>query len=160
MAGEKTNKEKSKERNARGQFVKGNHASNGRPKGSKNKCGNVRDRLKEQVEPYVDSIGELLMKVKQEEGTKEMLTLVEKFMPYFMPKFSALSLSADMDRPISEEQRLVELNERYTQKELSINFKQLTVVDNNTSKTAGDVDADYDPNFDVEAFLKKRGEKP
>ena len=102
--------------------------------GSKNKAGNIRDRLKEQLEPIVNNIGEYLLKVKQEEGTKEMLALAEKYMPYCWPKFSSMSLSADMDRPISEEQRLVELNDMYTKKELSINFKQMTVVDNNAAK--------------------------
>ena len=154
MAEEKKQKP-SKQRNAKGQFVKGNSASKGRPVGSKNKAGNVRDRLKDQVEPYIDNIQELLIEVKKQEGTKEMLSLVEKFMPYFMPKFSAVSLSADMDRPISEEQRLVELNDMYTKKELSINFKQMTVVDGNAAKAAEN-DPDFDPDFDVEAFLKKR----
>ena len=150
------NKDKStkSERNAKGQFTKGHKKAGGRKMGVGNRNGNVRDRLKEQVEPYVDHIAELLMEVKQQEGTKEMLTLVEKFMPYFMPKFSAVSLSADMDRPISEEQRLVELNEKYTKKELSINLKQMTVVDNDAAKAAGEDDPDYDPNFDVEAYLK------
>ena len=145
--------------NAKGQFTKGHKKAGGRKLGTGNRNGNVRDRLKEQVEPFVDNISELLMKVKQEEGTKEMLTLVEKFMPYFMPKYSAVALSADMDRPISEEQRLVELNDMYTKKELSINFKQMTVVDNNAAKVAGDNDPDYDPDFDVEAFLKKRAQE-
>ena len=158
MSDKKDNTAKPK-RNAKGQFAKGHVKVGGRKMGTPNRNGNVRDRLKEQVEPYVDQIGELLMRVKQEEGTKEMLALVEKFMPYFMPKFSAVSLSADMDRPISEEQRLVELNDMYTKKELSINFKQMTVVDNNAAKAAADNDADYDPNFDVEAFLKKREQK-
>ena len=147
---------KKSERNAKGQFTKGHKKTGGRKLGTGNRNGNVRDRLKEQVEPFVEKISELLARVQKEEGTKEMLTLVEKFMPYFMPKYSAVALSADMDRPISEEQRLVELNDMYTKKELSINFKQMTVVDNNAAKMAGDNDPDYDPDFDVEEFLKKR----
>ena len=158
MPDSKDKSEKPK-RNSKGQFVKGHTKVGGRKLGTGNRNGNVRDRLKDQVEPFVDNIGELLMKVKQEEGTKEMLSLVEKFMPYFMPKYSAVALSADMDRPISEEQRLVELNDMYTKKELSINFKQMTVVDNNAAKAAVESDNDYDPNFDVEAFLKKRENK-
>ena len=147
--------QKKKDRNAKGQFVKGRTKTGGRKMGTPNKNGNIRDRLKEQVEPYIDAIGELLIQVKQQEGTKEMLYLVEKFMPYFQPKYSAVSLSADMDRPINEEQRLIELNDMYTKKELSINFKQMTVVNNN-AKIAGDNDLDYDPDFDVEAFLRNK----
>lgn len=156
---EDSKQKSSKQRNAKGQFVKGHKSSGGRPMGSKNKAGNIRDRLKEQLEPIVNNIGEYLLKVKEEEGTKEMLALAEKYMPYCWPKFSSMSLSADMDRPISEEQRLVELNDMYTKKELSINFKQMTVVDNNAAKVAGDNDPDYDPDFDVEAFLKKRAQE-
>ena len=144
-------------RNARGQFVKGRAKTGGRKLGTPNKSGNVRDRLKEQVQPYIDNIQELLIKVQREEGTKEMLTLVEKFMPYFMPKYSAVSLSADMDRPISEEQRLVELNDMYTKKDLSINIKNLTIVNKDALKKGeGDTDPDFELDFDVEAFLKKR----
>lgn len=145
-----------KERNAKGQFTKGHAKKGGRKLGTPNKNGNIRDRLKEQVEPFVDQIKELLAKVQKEEGTKEMLTLVEKFMPYFMPKYSAVNLSADMDRPVSEEQRLVELNEMYTEKELAINIKSLTITNKDVLKKGnGDKDADFDINFDVEAFLKK-----
>lgn len=154
------NKEKDtsskKERNAKGQFTKGHAKKGGRKLGTPNKNGNIRDRLKEQVEPYVDNIQELLVKVQKEEGTKEMLTLIEKFMPYFMPKYSAVALSADMDRPVSEEQRLVELNDMYTEKELAINIKNLTIVNKDVLKKGdADKDADFDVDFDVEAFLKK-----
>ena len=153
------NKEKDtskKERNAKGQFTKGHAKKGGRKLGTPNKNGNIRDRLKEQVEPYVDKIQELLVKVQKEEGTKEMLTLIEKFMPYFMPKYSAVALSADMDRPVSEEQRLVELNDMYTEKELAINIKNLTIVNKDVIKKGdADKDADFDIDFDVEAFLKK-----
>ncbi len=150
------NDSQKRERNAKGQFTKGHAKKGGRKLGTPNKNGNIRDRLKEQVEPFVDNIGELLMTVKQEEGTKEMLALVEKFMPYFMPKYSAVALSADMDRPISEEQRLVELNDMYTEKEMAINIKNLTIVNKDVLKKGdADKDADFDIDFDVEAFLKK-----
>ena len=115
--------------------------------GVKNRNGNVRDRLKEQVEPYVDQIGEMLLKVQKEEGTKEMLYLMEKFMPYFMPKFSALSIGADQDRPVDEEQRLLDLDAKYTVKELSINFK--TMIVKNNDAISGDYDPDEDPDFDL-----------
>lgn len=153
---EKKEQPKKKQRNAKGQFIKGNSESKGRPVGSKNKSGNIRDRLKEQLMPFLENIGEYLIQVKQQEGTKEMLYAAEKFAPYCIPKLSAMSLSADMDRPISEEQRLLELNDMYTKKELSINFKQMTVVENKVDKVAAANDPDYDPDFDVEAFLKKK----
>ena len=141
-----------KSRDSKGKFVKGRKKTGGRQLGTKNRNGNVRDRLKEQVEPFIDDIAEMLMLVKKEEGTKEMLNLMEKFMPYFMPKYSALTLGADQDRPISEEERLLELDAKYTKKELSINMKTMIVVNNDKPK--GDIDPDEDYDFDLRQLEK------
>ena len=138
---------KTAKRNARGQFAKGHTKLGGRQMGTPNKNGNVRDRLKEQIEPFLDNIAENLLKVQREEGTAAMLSLQEKFMPYFMPKFSSMSIGTDLDRPISEEQRLLELDEQYTKKQISINLKALVVVDNDLPKENDD--PDDDPNFDL-----------
>ena len=143
-------KKDTKGRNSKGQFVKGRQKTGGRKMGVKNRNGNVRDRLKEQVEPYVDQIGEMLVRVQKEEGTKEMLYLMEKFMPYFMPKYSALSIGADQDRPVDEEQCLLDLDATYTKKELSINFK--TMIIKNNDAASGDLDPDEDPDFDLSQF--------
>lgn len=138
---------KTAKRNAKGQFAKGHEKLGGRQMGTPNKNGNVRDRLKEQIEPFLDNIAINLLKVQQEEGTAAMLALQEKFMPYFMPKFSSMSIGTDLDRPISEEQRLLELDEQYTKKQISINLKALVVVDNDLPKESDD--PDDDPNFDL-----------
>ena len=143
-------KEKSKVLDANGKFAKGHKKVGGRTAGTKNRNSNIRDRLKEQVEPFINNIAENLMKVQKEEGTAAMLSLQEKFMPYFMPKYSSMSLSADQDRPISEEERLLELDGMYTKKELSINFKTMTVV-NNDKLRSSDPDADED-DFDLSIF--------
>jgi hypothetical protein len=148
-------KEKSKLLDERGKFAKGHKKVGGRAAGTKNRNSNIRDRLKEQVEPFIESIAENLMKVQKEEGTAAMMTLQEKFMPYFMPKYSAMSLSADQDRPISEEERLLELDGLYTKKELSINFKSMTVV-NNDKLHSSDPDADED-DFDLSIFDTTEG---
>ena len=139
--------EKKKVHDNRGKFAKGHMKVGGRKRGTPNKAGNIRDRLKEQVEPFVNTIGEKLLLVEKQEGTKEMLTLLEKFMPYFMPKYSALSIGADQEPPMDEEQALLELDAKYTKKELSINFKSMIVVDND--KLRDDSDPDDDPDFDL-----------
>jgi hypothetical protein len=143
-------KEKSKLLDSNGKFAKGHKKVGGRTAGTKNRNSNIRDRLKEQVEPFINNIAENLIKVQKEEGTAAMLSLQEKFMPYFMPKYSSMSLSADQDRPISEEERLLELDGMYTKKELSINFKTMTVV-NNDKLRSSDPDADED-DFDLSVF--------
>lgn len=143
-------KEQKPSRDANGRFQKGHKKEGGRVAGTPNRASNIRDRLKEQVEPFVGKIGELLMKVQIEEGTNEMLQRLEKFMPYFMPRYSSMALSADQNRPISEEQRLLELDAMYTKKELAINFKTMTVVDNSKQKDLTDVEDDFDiSQFDV-----------
>lgn len=144
------NKEQKPSRDANGRFQKGHKKEGGRVAGTPNRASNIRDRLKEQVEPFVGQIGELLIKVQKEEGTNEMLQRLEKFMPYFMPRYSSMALSADQNRPISEEQRLLELDAMYTKKELAINFKTMTVVDNSKQKDPTDDEDDFDiSQFDV-----------
>lgn len=147
---EATGKEKSKLLDEKGKFKKGHKKVGGRAAGTKNRNSNIRDRLKEQVEPFIENIAENLVKVQKEEGTAAMLSLQEKFMPYFMPKLQSMSLSADQDRPISEEERLLELDGMYTKKELSINFKTMTVVNNDKMRGA-DPDSDED-DFDLSIF--------
>ena len=142
--------EKDKLLDEKGKFKQGHKKVGGRTAGIKNRTSNIRDRLKEQVEPFVGQIGELLIKVQREEGTNEMLQRLEKFMPYFMPKLQSMSLNAETDRPISEEERLLELDGLYTKKELSINLKTMTVV-NNDKMRLDDPETDED-DFDLSIF--------
>lgn len=139
-----------KERGADGKFAKGHEKKGGRKVGSKNLApkGNLRDRLREKLEPLIEELDVELQKVQKEEGTAAKLALIEKFMPYFMPKYSAVNISADQDRPLSEEERLKELDGKYTKKMLQINIKSMVVVDNDAPKDI-DVDPDNDPEFDL-----------
>lgn len=136
-----------------GRFTKGHTKVGGRVAGTPNKNSNIRDRLKEQVEPFIGQISELLMLVKKEEGTNEMLQRVKDFMPYFVPKLQTVNLSADNDRPLSEEERLLDLDARYTKKELSINFKSVQVVNNDKLREL-DPETDED-DFDLSIFDTK-----
>ena len=147
---QKEEKDKKKERNTKGQFEKGHKKTGGRKLGVKNIApkGNLRDRLREQLEPLLDNLAVDLMKVEKEEGTAARLALQEKYLPYYMPKYSAVSIGADQDRPITEEQRLLELEKKYTKKMLSINIKSMVVVDNDAPRDV-DVDPDDDPDFDL-----------
>ena len=146
----KKDKENKPQRKSDGRFEKGHDKVGGRVAGTPNRNSNVRDRLKAQVEPFIENIGELLERVKIEEGTNEMLQRIKDFMPYFQPKMQSINLSADQDRPISEEERLVELDARYTKKELSINIKSMTIVDNDKLHEL-DPEADED-DFDLSIF--------
>lgn len=143
-------KEDKKDRNAKGRFEKGRAKTGGRKPGSKNLApkGNLRDRLREQLEPMIDNLQLDLMKVQEEEGTAARLALMEKYLPYFMPKYSAVNIGADQDRPLSEEERLKELDSKYTKKMLQINIKSMVVVDNDAPKDT-DIDPDDDPDFDL-----------
>ena len=147
---ESVGKEKSKLRDESGKFTKGHKKLGGRAAGTKNRNSSIRDILKEQLEPFIKEISVNLLKVQNEEGTAAMMTLQEKYMPYFVPKLQSMSLSADQDRPISEEERLLELDGLYTKKELSINFKTMTVVNNDKMRGA-DPESDED-DFDLSIF--------
>lgn len=159
QTGEKAYEKKSEEkkpaaeRDERGRFKKGSKRPEaaGRKMGTKNRNSNVRDRLKEQLEPFIDNIGEMIARIKTEEGTKEAAYVLEKFMPYFVPKYSSVNITAEDDTPISEEQRLLELDAKYTKKELSINIKSVKIVDNDVLR-ADEADPDEDMDFDLSQF--------
>ena len=148
-AGKKT----TAERDEHGRFKKGSKRPEaaGRKMGTKNRNSNVRDRLKEQLEPFIDNIGEMIARIKVEEGTKEAAYVLEKFMPYFVPKYSSVNITAEDDTPISEEQRLLNLDAKYTKKELSINIKSVKIVDNDVLR-ADEADPDEDMDFDLSQF--------
>ena len=61
----KEDKDKKKERNTKGQFEKGRAKTGGRKLGTKNLApkGNLRDRLREQLEPLMNNLAADLMKV-------------------------------------------------------------------------------------------------
>jgi len=140
---------KKPERNARGQFEKGRAKTGGRQLGTKNKySGSIRDRVKEQIEPFINNLGELIELAKKQDGAAEAAKIVEKFLPYFTPKYTAISVSADQDRPLSEEEELLEMDQKYKKKELEINIKSLVVVDNDRPST-DEYDPDDDPDFDM-----------
>lgn len=135
-------------RNEKGQFTKGHEKRGGRQMGTKNRNSNIRDRLKEQLEPLIDKLGEYLLKIQQQEGAAEMLKTAEKYMPYCWPKYSSMAIGADLDRPISEEERLLELDQMYTKKQISINIRATQIVNNDIPR-GGDDDPDDDPDFDL-----------
>ena len=111
-------------------FAKGHKKVGGRQLGTKNKYGNVRDRLKEKIDPFLDNLDELIQRAIKEDGAAAGLAAIEKFMPYFTPKFSSVSLGAEQDRPLSEEEALMDMDAKYKKKELEINIKSLTIVNN------------------------------
>ncbi len=117
-------------RNEKGQFVKGSH-STGRPRGAKGRYTNARDALKEQVMPFVNNLGDLIIAIKD---PGDRADAIAKFLPFFLPKYSSTSITAEVDRPISEEERLLELDGQYKARETQINIKTLTIVDNDKPK--------------------------
>lgn len=147
------------QRNEKGQFVKGRKKTGGRQAGTKNKYGNVRDRLKEIIMPYLtldpDDIGingkTLAYDLGKIADPKDRAEVVSKFMPYIVPKYTSTTITADANRPISEEEHLLELDKKYTKTQVSIDIKTLTIVDNDN--ISGDYDPDDDPDFNMDEIL-------
>ncbi len=159
-ATKKEQPKKTAERDASGKFVKGHAKKGGRAVGSKNKYGNVRDRLKDILMPYLEFDPDAepsedekmppcfatdLMKITD---PKDRIDAVAKVLPFVVPKYSATTISADTNRPLSDEEQLLELDEKYTKKEISINIKALTIVDNDNLDE--DYDPDDDPDFNID----------
>lgn len=131
-------------RNEKGQFVKGSH-STGRPRGAKGRYSNARDALKEQVMPFINNLGTYIQAIT-DPGDK--IDAIAKVMPFFLPKYSSTSITADVDRPISEEERLLELDGQYKARETQINIKTLTIVDNDKPKD-GESNVPFIPDADL-----------
>lgn len=125
-------------RDSNGRFVKGTKkiAGSGKKMGSKNmSSGSIRDKLKEIVMPYlngdVDADGNTLAKDLQKiDDPKDRADIITKYLPFIVPKYSSTTISADANRPVSEEERLVELDKEFKKTETSISIKTLTVIDN------------------------------
>ena len=166
-------KKKTVARNEKGQFAKGSAKAGGRKAGTPNKYGNIRDRLKDIIMPYLNyedtaSDGSAVGKKKPHSFASDLLSIddpkdridaVAKILPFIVPKYSATTISADTNRPLSEEEQLLELEQKYKKKEVEINIKALTIVDNDNprassinpfSPSSGEYDPDDDPNFNLD----------
>lgn len=135
-------------RNAKGQFVKGTEKieNSGRKPGTPNKYGNVRDRLKAIILPYLNPDPDVDMKTNtlfkdlmKIDNPATRADLVSKFLPFIVPKYSSTTISADSERPMAEEERLLELDKEYKKNEkirrqTEVSIKTLTIVDNDNGK--------------------------
>ena len=158
QAEEPPKRKASAQRNERGQFTKGcaKPEGSGRKMGTKNKYGNVRDRLREIIMPYLEpdpdnmepgqkSLASDLMKI---DDPNDRVHAVAAILPYIVPKYTSTTITADANRPISEEEHLMDMDAKYAKKEISINIKALTIVDNDNPD--GDYDPDDDPDFNLD----------
>lgn len=118
-------------------FQKGREKTGGRKKGVKNKTSNIRDRLKALFLPYIDGTDPI---VNLENDLKslppeERVMVVSKYLPFVIPKFTSTTITQDSERPLSEEQHLLEIDNAYKQ-QAQIKIQQLTIVNGDTGKTA------------------------
>lgn len=130
-------KRKTPGRNAKGQFVKGapKPPASGRKPGTPNKYGNIRDRLRNIVLPYLNdapdaperTLGLDLMAIAD---PKDRIDAVAKILPFVVPKYTSTTISADANRPVAEEERLLELDRQYKESQTELDMNTLTVVDN------------------------------
>lgn len=141
---EEKKKKSTAKRNEKGQFVKGTNKieNSGRKPGTPNKYGNVRDRLKAIILPYLnpdpdvdDDTKTLFKDLMKIDNPATRGDLVSKFLPYITPKYSSTTISADSERPMAEEERLLELDKEYkksekTRRQTEVSIKTLTIIDN------------------------------
>lgn len=141
---EEKKKKSTAKRNEKGQFVKGTNKieNSGRKQGTPNKYGNVRDRLKAILLPYLnpdpdvdDDTNTLFKDLMKLDNPATRADLVSKFLPFVVPKYSSTTISADSERPMAEEERLLELDKEYKKsekirKQTEISIKTLTIIDN------------------------------
>ena len=147
-----------------GCFEKGHDKVGGRKAGSKNKYGNIRDRLKALLMPYLETdpdkmsdpkIPTLAKDLIKIDDPKDRAEVISKYLPFVVPKYSSTTITADADRPINEEEELLALDATYTKKEITLTLKQVTIVDNDKSSLPPpapitDFDPDEEDDFDID----------
>lgn len=156
---------KTTKRKPNGQFEKGCPKLGGRKAGTKNKYGNIRDRLKEIILPYLEPDPETIKKGAKSLATdlmkiddpKDRAEVVSKFMPYLLPRYTSTTITADSERPINEEEQLMELDKHYTKKEVTLTVKQVTIVNNDNMAAPSaipitDFDPDEEDDFDLDSI--------
>lgn len=148
-------------------FQKGRTKTGGRKAGTKNKYGNIRDRLKDVIMPYLETDPDNIKKGKDGkimptlitdlikiDDPKDRADVISKYLPFVVPKYSSTTITADANRPVDEEQDLLELDAQYTKKELTLTLKEVTIVDNDKSASTPappitDFDPDEEDDFDI-----------
>lgn len=136
--------------------MKGCIKTGGRQPGTKNKYGNIRDRLKEIIMPYLEADPDnmqpnqktLALDLQRIDDPNDRVHAVAAILPYIVPKYTSTTITADANRPISEEEHLLEMDAKYTESQISIDIKTLTIVDNDN--LSGDYDPDDDPDFNID----------
>lgn len=136
-----TPKKKMPQRNAKGQFVKGikKVENSGRKQGTPNRYGNIRDRLKNIILPYLNDDPQaggntLALDLQAIDDPNERVHAVAAILPFIVPKYSSTTISADAERPIAEEERLLQLDKQY-RKQTEVSVRTLTIVDNDNPKS-------------------------
>jgi hypothetical protein len=160
-----TEKARKPDKDASGKFAKGRDKTGGRKAGTKNKYGNIRDRLKSIIMPYLETDPEQMKNPKVPSFAKDIMAIddpkdraevVSKYLPFIVPKYSSTTITADANRPVDEEQELLELDQAYTKKELTLTLKEVTIVNNDVATTPPppitDFDPDEDDDFDIESL--------
>ena len=160
-----TEKAKKPDKDANGKFVKGREKTGGRKQGTKNKYGNIRDRLKAVLMPYLETdpdkmdnpkIPSLAKDIMSISDPKDRADVISKYLPFVVPKYSSTTITADANRPVDEEQELLELDQAYTKKELTLTLKEVTIVNNDvptsTPPPITDFDPDEEDDFDIESL--------
>jgi hypothetical protein len=125
-----TTAKKAPGRDASGKFRKGRRKTGGRKAGVKNKYSNVRDMIKDQVTPFLEKLSDTIAAIAD---PKDRVDALAKIMPFFIPKYSSTNISADVYRPVTEEERLKQLDNEYKKKDLDL--KKLTIIDNDADDT-------------------------
>lgn len=155
--------ENTEEKKTSTKFQKGHDKVGGRKAGTPNKCGNIRDRLKAIIMPYLETnpdnmtpgVPTFATDIIKISDPKDRADVLSKYLPFVVPKYSSTTITADANRPINEEEELMELDKAYTKKELTLTLHQVTIVDNDKSTlppppSLTDFDPDEEDDWDAD----------
>lgn len=97
-----------KERNEKGQFLPGHRAFK-RKKGSNN-IRQTRKELLEQLQPFINTMGEL---IEQIDLPEDKILAVSRMMKFCIPTYSSIEFTESAPRSLSAEEKLMQLNAKY-----------------------------------------------
>lgn len=104
----------------------GTPKTGGRKKGTPNKMtSSLRKRLEKQLEPFIDNLETLIMKIAD---PKDRVQAITSILPYVAPKMATIDMKSEEEHNITIEQTLVDLDKKFSVKKAELEVRKVKLV--------------------------------
>lgn len=103
------NTAESTQRDDKGRFITGHKKIGGQKKGTKS-IRQTRKELLSQLQPYIETIGELIEDI---DAPEDKILAITRMMKFCVPTYSSVEYSESTPRSLTAEEKLAQINARY-----------------------------------------------